>query len=65
MPRHKLINFPPQLKTTSAKHINKEPAGLQNSLRVLSGIKPTETAANVPATLEDYYLYVFIDWAEI
>ncbi len=65
MPRHKLINFPPQLKTTSAKHINKEPAGLQNSLRVLSGIKPTETVANVPATLENYYLYVFIDWAEV
>ena len=53
------------MKTTSAKHIKKEPAGLQNSLRVLSGIKPTETVANVPATLEDYYLYVFIDWAEV
>lgn len=28
-------------------------------LRVLSDIKPSETAANIPATLEDYYLYMF------
>lgn len=30
-------------------------------LRVISDVRATETAMNVPSTPEDYYLYVFND----